>query len=139
MGKPPKPAVAPSDVLEWEAGSTSLHPNQKPLGAVSKILSSFSNATSSVLDPFCGSGTTLVAAKQFRRRAVGIEIEERFCEVAAMRLSQQWFDFDKSAFQTKEKHHDTGSIPRDPDGDTSSGKTNRSHRNGDGSDETGDG
>lgn len=102
-GKPPKPAVAPSDVLDWATSGTSLHPNQKPLGAVSKLLSSFSNKTGLILDPFCGSGTTLVAAGQCGRRAVGIEIEERFCEVAAMRLSQQWLDFDESAINYRPK------------------------------------
>lgn len=69
------------------------HPTQKPLALMKWCLSLFPDARS-VLDPFCGSGTTLVAAKALGRRAVGIEIEERYCEIAAKRLSQEVFNFE---------------------------------------------
>ncbi len=69
-----------------------VHPTQKPLRVVSWLLG-FVPAELPVLDPYMGSGTTLRAAKDLGRRAVGIEISERYCEIAASRLAQEVFDF----------------------------------------------
>jgi DNA modification methylase len=95
-GRPRKPDAAISDVIHWEQPSPQLHPNQKPLGAISKVVHTYTAQRSIILDPFCGSGTTLVAARNLGRHAVGIEIEECFCELSALRLSQEVFDFDLS-------------------------------------------
>jgi len=64
------------------------HPTQKPQGLFRAILINYSNYNESILDPFLGSGTTAVAAKILGRKCVGIEISEKYCEIAAKRLSQ---------------------------------------------------
>lgn len=63
------------------------HPTQKPVALMRWCLSFVPDGV--VLDPFMGSGTTLVAAKQLGRKAIGIEIEERYCEIAVKRLAQE--------------------------------------------------
>lgn len=63
------------------------HPAPFPLALPSRAMDA--TTPGPVLDPFMGSGTTLVAAKTFGRRAVGIDIDERYCEIAAKRLSQE--------------------------------------------------
>jgi DNA modification methylase len=64
------------------------HPTQKPEALMVDLLRTFIRPEYVVLDPFMGSGSTLVAAKRLGRSAVGIEINERYCEAAARRLSQ---------------------------------------------------
>jgi site-specific DNA-methyltransferase (adenine-specific) len=69
-----------------------IHPTQKPLALMRWCLGFFPNAET-ILDPFMGSGTTLVAAKALGRKAIGVEINEAYCAIAAKRLEQNYLDF----------------------------------------------
>lgn len=77
-------------------GDTPFHPNKKPLSLMTWALG-FVASPLVVCDPFCGSGSTLVAAKGLGRRAIGIEMREHVCATAASRLSQNVLDFGASA------------------------------------------
>jgi site-specific DNA-methyltransferase (adenine-specific) len=75
-------------VYEHMTVKAASHQTQKPEQLMCDLVSLFSNAGETILDPFMGSGTTLVAAKRLGRKAIGIESEEKYCEIAARRLSQ---------------------------------------------------
>ena len=76
---------------------TLVHPTQKPVALMRWVLSFKWIPGGIVLDPFMGSGTTLVAAKQLGRKAIGIEIEERYCEIAVKRLQQEVLPLEPTA------------------------------------------
>ncbi len=69
------------------------HPCPKPLKFCTTIISRLTKYGETVCDPFMGSGTTLRAAKDLGRKAIGIDIEERYCEIAANRLRQEVLQF----------------------------------------------
>ena len=62
------------------------HPTQKPIALMLWLLEEYSNPNDLILDPFCGSGTTCVAAKMLGRRYIGIDISEEYCNIARQRL-----------------------------------------------------
>jgi len=68
------------------------HPTVKPLTVITKLINLGSEKGDLILDPYCGTGTTLLASKLSGRKAIGIEIEEKYCEIAARRLSQEVFN-----------------------------------------------
>jgi site-specific DNA-methyltransferase (adenine-specific)/modification methylase len=86
-----------------ERGQTRLHPTQKPLVLMRWIIEKCPPGI--VLDPYMGSGTTLRAAKDLGRRAIGVEIEERYCEIAAKRLEQGVFDLSAPPIGTQAKEN----------------------------------
>ena len=71
--------------METVKANNRLHPNQKPIPIIQWCIKK-SKTNGIVLDPFIGSGTTAVACERLTRRWIGIEIEEKYCEIAAKRI-----------------------------------------------------
>ncbi len=71
------------------------HPVDKPQELLDALIATALPSGCSVLDPFMGGGSTLDAARRSQRKAIGIEIEERYCEIAAKRLAQEVLNFEE--------------------------------------------
>lgn len=87
------PDASTSNIRRAKPVRDRVHPNQKPDSLVAELIELTTRPGDAVLDPFAGSGTTLIAARVLQRKAVGVELSERHCEIAAQRLSQNVLDF----------------------------------------------
>jgi site-specific DNA-methyltransferase (adenine-specific) len=88
-GRPPLPAQPVPDVLDWQYSGNTLHPTQKPVEPLKTLIAAFTKPGAVVLDPFCGSGTTLVAAQELGRRFIGIELDTQHHFTASNRLQRR--------------------------------------------------
>lgn len=87
-GNPRQPSDTIGDVIDWTYSGNKLHPTQKPLSVLLPLVEAFSPALGAVLDPFAGSGSTLMAAKALGRDYIGIELDPKYHAIASRRLGQ---------------------------------------------------
>jgi DNA modification methylase len=88
-GRPKLPTQPISDVLDMRYSGNQMHPTQKPVSALLPLIRSFTSEGDLVLDPFCGSGSTGVAALLAHRRFLGIELDPEYHRVAQNRLARR--------------------------------------------------
>jgi DNA modification methylase len=86
-GRPPLPATPVPDVLDFPYSGNRLHPTQKPVEPLKTLIGAFTHPGAVVTDPFCGSGSTLVAARQMGRRFIGIDLDPAHHRTARQRLA----------------------------------------------------
>jgi len=87
-GQLPRISSPISDVIDFPYTGNTLHPTQKPTAALEPLIRVFCPAGGIVLDPFCGSGSTLVSAQNSGRRYIGIELDQAHHRTACRRLQQ---------------------------------------------------
>lgn len=85
-GRPPRPKFPIPDVLQWEYSGNRAHPTEKAVSVINPLIVGFSKSGDIVLDPFCGSGSTLLAARETGRRYIGIEKDPRVFDALRTRL-----------------------------------------------------
>jgi DNA modification methylase len=86
-GRPAMPSKPLPDVLDFPYSGNRLHPTQKPVQPLKQLIASFTRPGQLVLDPFCGSGSTLAAAQELKRRFIGIELDLVHCRTARDRIA----------------------------------------------------
>ena len=87
------PLLMRSVIYARSMQGSALHPTEKPVGILTPLIEYATAPGQTILDPFAGSGSTLDAARRIGRNAIGIEADERYCEIAARRLSQGVMEF----------------------------------------------
>lgn len=84
----PKPKHIIGDVLDWSYSGNKYHPTEKPLCVLTPLIAAFTPANGLVLDPFAGSGSTLLAARALGCQYLGIELDAKYHAIACNRLAQ---------------------------------------------------
>ena len=78
----------PTQIIEFKnSGNKQVHPTQKPIDLCEYLINTYTNENELILDFTCGSGTTLLASRNLKRKCIGIELEEKYCEIAKNRLT----------------------------------------------------
>jgi len=108
------PRSPPADVIPWSYTGNRLHPTQKPVSIFNPIIEAFTKPGDTVLDPFCGSGSTLVAARNLGRHYIGIELDEAHHGTAFRRLQATPEDCygRPAALSASFNHSGSGDAPR---------------------------
>ena len=84
----PKDKAKKSNVLSYKKDYGGLHPTQKPVELLKDLIKTYSNEGDTILDFTMGSGSTLVACKETNRKGIGIELDEKYFNIAKERISQ---------------------------------------------------